>query len=79
MPCTYTETPEEIALRENELNAKAIAPYKKKLDKVTRLLCQVLTDCEILDDYIAKNEELKRWWEDHKKNDARRIKKNRGQ
>jgi hypothetical protein len=50
--------------------------YQVKLDKVTRLLCELCKKIEgtDFDECISRNRELKEWWEDHKKKDRERIK-----
>ena len=91
MPCTYIETPQEIADREREARNRTIKPYKKEIDKVTRLLCGVLTelsrefeptrqsDYASRLDEIAKNvfgnNELREWWIDHQHRDLMAKKK----
>ena len=53
MPCTYIETRQEIKQREREALKRAVSPfevqaekYKAEADKVTRLLCNILTELE---------------------------------
>jgi uncharacterized protein involved in tellurium resistance len=62
MPCTYYETPEEIAERQNE--------YLKELNEVTRMLCCVM---RLADPAITgKVEGLDKWWTKHQEMDRRR-------
>lgn len=72
MPCTYVESAEEIRIRLQKENARVIAPYKHETDKVTRLLCSVMTNLE--DDLISslkrKVPGLSEWWKDHQAKDA---------
>lgn len=80
MPCTYTESAQEIAARQSATNRKLVAPYKRKLDKVTRLLCGVLTELEqpylperkfkAFKSAVMANPELVKWWAAHQKADA---------
>jgi len=77
MPCTYTETPDEI--RQNE--RKRLAHRKTELNKVTKLLCFVMTtlyDGESRPAQVAmalaKNTELQNWWSEHQKRDTIREK-----
>lgn len=83
MPCQYDETADEIAARVNardkRLKREACQPYKKELDLVTRLLCEVMTihgDMKLspmeFDEKIADHTELQAWWKEHKKMDERR-------
>ena len=80
MPCTYSESPEEIKASQDKANAKLIAPWKAKLNRVTRLLCEALTAFEnansldALDEALANNKDLKIWWEEHKAADAKKKK-----
>lgn len=49
---------------------------KKKLDKVTRLLCETLKKVEgtaIETEVLLKGGELAEWWTEHKKQDAKRL------
>lgn len=48
---------------------------KKKLNKVTNLLCGLCTRLSKTGDYryITENNELKEWWERHQKIDKKRI------
>lgn len=46
MPCTYDETPEEIEARQKRENEALIAPYKAETDRVTAMLCGLLTKLE---------------------------------
>lgn len=86
MPCTYTETPEEIAESDRKARAQIEAPLRKELDLVTRLLCEVMTlkhdrineepslkqagICII--GGINNNSDLQSWWRDHQKRDKLR-------
>lgn len=57
---------------------------KKRLDKATRLLCELLTgfyeskeDGEFFD-FVNNNNELQKWWKDHQKSDKEREKAEKG-
>lgn len=79
MPCTYYESPEELA----QAAAKAKARRNKELNRVTDLLCKVCeelyTDAnETFEDTctaISDIEGLKKWWLKHQKRDANRSAK----
>lgn len=47
--------------------------YKDKLDKVTRMLCEVLTQHEATPDAITPSVELWEWWIAHKEEDRKRA------
>jgi len=78
MPCTYTETPEEIAQSAKQAEQRR----NRELNKVTRLLCFVLSTLgeennRTVEDVIRaceKNKELKAWRADHERRDAIREK-----
>ena len=86
MPCSYQETPDEIRAAEEARKKKLISPYKKELDKVTRLLCKVMTevekaerdenvrDAEEVFDIIGSLADVQSWWKEHKKRDDIREK-----
>lgn len=68
MPCTYY-TPEEEARIEHQEKQK----LKAELDKVTRLLCEVMTEVE--NEYHPQfSKEIKDWWKDHQEKDKARLK-----
>ena len=78
MPCTYIESAQEIADRERKSKRRTVAPYKMEVDKVTRLLCFMLTQVSGTDsasmnpDFmkaLADNTELRSWWIDHQHRD----------
>ena len=74
MPCQYTETPEEIKVAKNKANRAIIAPYKRELDKVTRLLCWLMA-CYYrssrveFSNSIGTNQELLDWYKLHRQKD----------
>ena len=78
MPCTYIETPEEIAQSVKQAEARR----NRELNKVTRLLCFVLStlgeeDNRTVEDVIRacdKNKELVDWRKEHERRDAIREK-----
>lgn len=78
MPCRYDETPEEQAACKKAANARLVKPYKDKLDKVTRLLCLVMTAADNaksssdLNSVLLNNDELMDWWDEHRTADERR-------
>lgn len=80
MPCRYDPSPEEIREMENEKVKNIVAPYVKKLDALTKLLCST---CKYLEDLLGcelKNSALKppptliTWWNGHQKGDEERSK-----
>ena len=83
MPCYGPGGPthvgdEETVISYDEL--RYLRRMKNEMDKVTRLLCGVMTfleDNDILDEVIADNPELEKWWEEHKALDRKRLKKQR--
>jgi len=86
MPCRYDESAEEIEARKKASKKRIIQPYKKELDKVTRLLCSVMTQIDMCreDENCRTSEEVLRkvinvsdllkWWGNHKERDAIREK-----
>lgn len=59
-----------------EIIDEAMQPVKKKLDKVTRLLCETLKKVEgsaIETEVLLRGGELAEWWIEHKKQDAKRL------
>lgn len=82
MPCRVDPTPEEIRQAEEDrvLNSPSFIAQKVVLDKVTRLLCDVLITMEISNNlhFLKSNTtyptELFEWWKKHKKDDE--IRKN---
>lgn len=87
MPCSYEESAEEIAAGQKAAKRKLIQPYKKELDKVTRLLCSVMTaldeaqedeNCTTSEDVfniIGNMPSVQVWWKEHKKCDKIRMEK----
>ena len=73
MPCTYEPSQQEI---EESFQRNALALYKPKLDKLTRLLCEAcnLIECEY-GNLNCGSKELSKWWIKHKKEDTKRLKK----
>ena len=86
MPCRYDYTPGEAyrdGYREGSKNRRPDRPLTddeilaystvgKKLDKVTRLLCYVMS-YGVADALVGEyGAELKRWWEIHQRKDAER-------
>lgn len=70
MPCTYYLPGEEQEL----LNAD--------LDRVTSLLCLVLSELEqdaALHALLKRHHGLRKFWEEHKERDRRRVEENRKQ
>jgi len=76
MPCQYYESPEEIAAAKKAANKKLTQPYKKELDLVTHLLCEVMTVLEKNNVIVPLNIDqisgLQPWWKEHKERDERR-------
>lgn len=82
MPCRYEETQDEIATRQNEHDNKIRAAtkrkYTKELNKLTRMLCDVLKAIDegeqvINNTLVTKvflSKEILDWKEKHKKQDA---------
>lgn len=52
MPCTYDETPEEIEARRKKENEALIAPYKAETDRVTAMLCGLMTALEPITTFV---------------------------
>ena len=74
MPCYYEPSEEELKKDRAEKAAKEKAfktkvnKQKKELDKVTRLLCEIMTEHGVGD----PSPELEEWWYKHQKIDAKR-------
>lgn len=67
MPCTYY-TPEETSRQNYEESQR----LKTELDKVTRLLCELMHEVE--HEYHPNiTLELEEWWADHKEKDKARL------
>lgn len=83
MPCYGPGGPVHIGDKETVISyeeLRYLRRMKNEMDKVTRLLCGVMTfleDNDILDEIISDNPELEEWWEEHKKLDRKRLKKQR--
>jgi hypothetical protein len=81
MPCRYDESAEEIEARKKASRKRIIQPYKKELDRVTRLLCDVMTEYKNTESapefvrYVFRHNELQEWWTEHQLRDAARLKK----
>lgn len=79
MPCRYDESPEEIAACKKSANENLVKPYRDKLDKVTRLLCAVMTlnESSLASAWtvaaMTEHKELQAWWKEHQIVDTRRI------
>ena len=72
MPCTYVESESEIVARSNSHDEEV---RRKERLKWEALLCSA---CRSLEDFqfdFDKNPELSRWWDNHKKEDAERERK----
>lgn len=81
MPCVYYETPEEIAANKKAKRKELENKYKRELDLVTNHLCYVLKELEdigenysFINNLMNDNEDLAKWWENHKKMDEARKK-----
>lgn len=82
MPCRYEESPQEIAAAKTTHRRLLVKPYVEKLDKLTRLLCWIMTQREGIsietrpgwfEEVISQNKELMNWWRAHQEEDAARI------
>jgi len=75
MPCTYYSPAEERDIADKKLvsTTRRMNRYKRELDKVTRLLCEIVGEIE--GDGYTFNKEVTAWWEKHQKMDALREKK----
>ena len=71
MPCRYDPTPEEIRQEKEKAKAALIKPYRAKLDKLTRLLCEATKQMK-RNPSISK--ELENWITQHRKEDKAREK-----
>lgn len=75
MPCTYIETPEELARAKKAevIKDPEYMRIRKELDRVTSLLCEVMKDLDTKTGYIfyqvRRNGDLDNWWTEHKKMD----------
>ena len=84
MPCTYIESPEEIAAQKTKEKNAIVRPIRTELNKVTRLLCEVMTEIskpyfperklKELQSALVANQDLQDWWIEHQKRDASRKK-----
>ncbi len=79
MPCTYLDiTPEEQAKSLREMS-KLIADEHRELNRVTRLLCELMTNFGPMIEEEANHANydltrLKTWWNQHQKKDKKRTK-----
>lgn len=67
---------QSVIKAKTELSMDAVK-YKVELDRVTAMLCGLLTDVEETDsvyltEYLTVNPDLGVWWENHKRQDAQR-------
>lgn len=72
MPCRYDPSPQEIKEMQDEDNKRLLAPYIKKLDDLTKLLCKA---CQIIlqhDGECIYNAQLDIWYNKHNKLDKER-------
>ena len=85
MPCTYYSPGEEAAIAAEKLDStekklrsitRLMNKHRRELDKVTRLLCEIVGEIE--GDGYTFNKEVTEWWEKHKKLDALREKEEKG-
>lgn len=85
MPCTYYETKEEEEARVNN-STKYLNGLKKELNRVTNLLCSIMTKSEelfnheevhadMLFTYISTDKNIQNWWQDHKNRDKIALEK----
>lgn len=80
MPCVYDDTAEVNAKTTTELR-KLASLRKEQLDRVTDMLCRVLTFMEsapnmsrmpLVGDLLLLHPDLPVWWQHHKEADIRR-------
>ena len=75
MPCHAPGGPDELSEGEKRGIRSERIQRKKDLDKVTRLLCGLLSDLEEnFPEYKLFNNELEEWWNEHKEFDKKRKK-----
>lgn len=77
MPCRYDPTPDEIAaskaarLEKERLEKENQRKLQRELDRATRLLCEVMRSYDLEN----PSAELQKWWQEHEKKDAARLKR----
>ena len=73
MPCRYDPSPEELKQEKDEETKRIVAPYLKKLNNLTEMLCNA---CQIIENIggVVYDTKLKGWWKQHKESDAKRQK-----
>jgi hypothetical protein len=56
-------------------NSEIIREQREQLDRVTRILCELLTNAEAKGDLVTNSTECLQWWDEHKKADEERRKR----
>ena len=79
MPCRYDPSEQELKEMREQETKRLVAPYIKKLDELTRLLCKVCSSLDENSEVFWRLDdsptEVGRWWLKHQKldNDRKKI------